>query len=137
MNVSLAGAILLASVLLLIAGISCRAQATPVPIPASEPVEQVYSFYQREKEDNPNRLDWRVENNEIKAFHGTITEIDGSKMQFHISRRLLEGDEYIECEFPNENYTLDLSEGESAYVYGWLDDVNGAIKFKGCQLDRR
>ena len=118
--------------LVLIGVVSCRQMPTPIPVPASVPVDQLYDFYQQEKETNPPRLDQRVVNEEIRTFTGTITKIEDSKIQFHIQELDFGKDKYLECKFSSKGSVLNLNTGSTVTVYGFLDDANGVIKFKNC-----
>ncbi len=119
---------------------------TPTPIPI-EQVEDVYADYQREKTDNPTRLESRIDRKEIRAFQGTIDKIDGSKIQFSIKERAGGKDEYVECDLEDSKRVLSISVGDSVTVAGKLDKAfpggklgdagfkdNRAVKFKGCRL---
>jgi type IV secretory pathway VirB9-like protein len=114
--------------------VSCQQEPPPRPIPTSVPVEWVYDHYQSEKEANPTRLEQRVDNGEAVAFRGVITKIEDSKIQFLNEDRFLEHDKYVECKFSSKQNMLRLSKGDTVMVYGKLDGVNSAVKFKGCVL---
>ena len=66
------------------------------------------------------------------AFHGNITRIEDSKLQFHIEERILASDLYVECKFPSINSVLSLNKGEHTRVYGYLNWVINVIAFDNC-----
>ena len=75
-----------------------------------------------------------MESNEIRTFEGQITKIDDSKVQSHIEEVPLGRDKYVECRFRNREAVIPLSNGDIVKMYGYLDDVNDAIRFKNCAL---
>ena len=113
---------------------SCSQAPAPVSIPSSVPAVQVYNFYQQERDANPVRLDYRIDNAEVRTFTGAITKIEGSKIQFLSEERFLARDKYLECKFSSEEGVLRLSKSDTVTVYGNLEDVNAAVKFKNCVL---
>ena len=110
---------------------SCEEPAAPT-FPPSVSFIELFEFYQQEKENNPTRLKNRVEAEELRVFNGPISNIDGSKIQFHVQRIIGGRDRYVECEFSTERSVLSLNVGDQVTVYGNLDDVNSVVRFKGC-----
>ena len=115
--------------------VSCQ-QQTSQPLPTSTPFNQLYEFYQGEIKNNPTRLEKRVDDKELRVFHGPITNIEGSKVQFHVERRLIERDKYMECRFRAKESVLHLNVGDRVTVYGYLDGANDVVKFKDCGFKR-
>ena len=125
-----------AGMVLLGGGLACNllpTAPTPTPVPI-EPVEDVYAFYQEEKTKNETRLKGLVDQKEIRAFHGVVDRIDGTKVQFLHTENVLEKDTYVECKFREEKQVKKLNVGEAASVYGTLASVNGIVKFDNCRL---
>ena len=58
-----------------------------------------------------------------------ITKIEGRKIQQHFAQPLGEPDQYIECEFKDENQVIPLNVDQSIDVYGKLHEA-----FKGKRL---
>lgn len=108
---------------------------TPTPVPI-EPVEQIYAFYQKEKDVNETRLKERIDRREMRAFHGDVDKIDGTKVQFlHTANpNPLGKDTYVECKFQDEQQVWTLDKGKAATVVGMLASVNGTVKFDNCRL---
>lgn len=118
-----------AVVLLLMA---CKGEDKPLMLPPSVPVHALYEQLQNDKELNPTRVDRWIDQRQIRAFHGSITKIDDSKVQFHIKERFLASDLYVECKFANRNSVLLLNKGQNISVYGHLTRVNDVIVFENC-----
>ena len=76
----------------------------------------------------------RIRGSGIRSFEGQITKIDDSKLQFHIEEVFWGRDKYVECKFRDNRTIITLSKWDIVKVYGYLNDVNNAIKFKNCAL---
>ena len=59
------------------------------------------------------------------GFTGIISKIDGRRVQFHIEKRRLKKDEYLECEFSETDEMLNLNVGcpASTIFAGWRQSV--------------
>lgn len=112
-------------------------------LPAIEPVENLYQKLELEKSTNPTRLEDRVDRNEVRSFSGTISDIKGKSIQFHIDEKMLERDDFVECAFPSEDDILSLDIDQEVTVYGNLHEAfsgglfgatgdSRAVKFKDC-----
>ena len=112
----------------------CGPAPTATPLPTSMPVEGLYNFYQSERDRNPPRVEAFKDDARSSVFEGPITNIDGSTVQFHIQRNLLESDKYVECKFNREGDVLNLNVGSVVKVMGDLEDVNGIVQFKNCRI---
>lgn len=132
---------------LALAGVLACGQDAPTPTPTPRSVESLYKWLKSEKENNPERLEYRAERGEIFGLTGEITDIEDSKIQFHISRAELGKDEFVECEFSNYGSILSLNIGDPVTVYGKLHKAfptgklgqfgfkdNKAVKFRECRL---
>ncbi len=71
----------------------------PLVLPTSVPVAALYQQLHAEKELNPTRMEAQVDQRVLMAFHGNITKIEDSKVQFHLEVRPIVGDLYVECKF--------------------------------------
>ena len=112
-----------------------NATPTPTQIPDFKEYTAFYSEMQKEKEDNPTRVDHFIDLKKEYGIVGAISEIDGSKVQFHIGpRRDLKKDLYIECEFSHKSSVLSLNKGDVIRVSGKLNKVNSKIELKNCKL---
>ncbi len=118
-----------AVVLLLIA---CKSDDKPLVLPTSVPAHALHERLQNEKELNPTRMEVKIDQRPLMAFHGDITRIEDSKVQFHIEERVLAPDLYVECKFANKNSVLPLNKGQSVRLYGYLTRVNDVIVFENC-----
>ena len=97
------------------------------------PVDKFYAEMHNEKNSNPTRMERRIEQGEVYGIIGEITNINDAKIQFHIQKRPLGKDQYVECEFPNERSVLQFNKGEIVKVSGKLNKVNSKIELKSCQ----
>ena len=79
-----------------------------------------------------NGADARVDKKELISFSGVISKIDGDRVQFHIEKRFLDKDQYVECKFAVRSHVLPLDRGEEITVYGDLSKVGDAVKFENC-----
>ena len=66
------------------------------------------------------------------AFTGKITNIEDDKVQFHIEKRWLWKDDYVECKFENKGDIISLDKGDMVTLIGNLDKVSGVVIFKNC-----
>ena len=105
-----------------------------VEVPAPVPVEQLYQELVNGKEVNETFSNAYVKSRPVLSFEGQVTEIDGNKVQFHISKRDRERDKYVECRFDRKSDVFPLGEGQASRVYGFLDDVGRVVKLKNCGL---
>lgn len=121
--------------------VSCRQPENPLPAPT--PVAKLYRGFEQEKSSNPTRLESRVDRNEVYAFSGNISNIDGDTIQFLVDEKMLERDAFVECQFPSESYVLQLNVGQEVTVYGKLTEAfqgglfgitgdSRAVKFHAC-----
>ena len=137
MKLSLTALVVVFTGMVLLGGaLACNpptADPTPTPVPI-ERVEDIYKFYQDEKANNETRLKGRIDRKEIRALHGVVSRIDGTKVQFLHTDNPLEKDTYVECKFQNEQQVWTLNKGEAASVIGMLAGVNGTVKFDNCRL---
>ena len=104
---------------------------------------------------NVARLQDRVSSNELRAFFGTISDIDDDSLKFLVEEQSIgeallnleisSADAYVECEFANKRGLLAFSKGDTATVYGFLDKAfdggafgaivkSRAVKFKDCGI---
>lgn len=97
------------------------------------PVEAFYAGMHTEKNNNPTRMEESIEKGGVYGVVGIITNITDSKIQFHIQKTLLEQDQYVECEFPDERDVLQFNKGENVQVSGKLNKVDSKIELKSCQ----
>ena len=111
----------------------CGPAPTATPLPTSMPVEELYSIYQNMRAQNATRVERHKDVGTSSVFEGRITDIKGSTVQFHIARRILEPDKYVECKFKRENDVLNLNVGSVVRLLGDLEDVNGVVQFKNCR----
>ena len=114
--------------------LSCGPAPTATPLPTSMPAEELFTFLQDENSLNPERVEDYKDDARSSVFEGIITEINDSTVQFHIQKRDLLPDKYIECKFRSKNEVLSLNIGTMVRILGDLEDVNGVVQFKNCQL---
>jgi hypothetical protein len=79
---------------------------------------------------NPTRVEHFVDVARPSVFEGRITKIEDSKLQFHVEKRALDKDRYVECEFRQKNSVLRLNVGQLVKVYGELYAAGTGVKFK-------
>ena len=109
---------------------------TPTPLPTSMSVEKLYNIYQAHRAQNPTRIENYKRLELSSVFEGQITNINGSTVQFHVQKLILEPDRYVECKFKREGDVLNLNIGSVVRVLGDLEDVNGVVQFKNCRVVR-
>ena len=96
--------------------------------------QELYDFYQHERESNSTRLAARIAAEEMRRFSGQITNINDLNVQFHPDRRLSQRDRYIECRFANLETVLPLDTGQYITVFGKLVRADQKIVFDDCTL---
>ena len=99
-------------------------------------VAKLYNIYQGHKAQNPTRVEDYKRLELSSVFEGQITNINGSTVQFHVQKLILEPDRYVECKFKREGDVLNLNIGSVVRVLGDLEDVNGVVQFKNCRVVR-
>ena len=113
------------------------------PPPQAVPAPRLHEALANEKQQNPTRLEKRVEGRQLFSVIMTITAIEDSRIQQHLREDPLWQDEYVECEFRSGNAILHLNIGDQVTVAGklhaafdkkkfWPDSK--AIKIKDCSL---
>ena len=107
----------------------------PTPTPTAQPAVQLYQYFHREKELNPVRFDSIKDAGGYYGFTGIISKIDGRRVQFHIEKRRLKKDEYLECEFSETDEMLNLNVGATVTIYGYLAEAGRIVKLKQCRHD--
>ena len=105
----------------------------PLPTPTAQPVSLLYDWFHEEQERNPVRFDRMLDDQGQYGFTGTVSKIDGAKVQFHLSRRSLKRDDYVECRFESEDDVVRFSVGETVTLYGNIAEVGRIVKFKECR----
>lgn len=135
-------AIAAAALLLLalgLAGSGCNRGETPIftpaplPTPTAQPVSLLYDWFHAEQKRNPVRFDRMMEDEGRYGFTGIVSKIDGDKVQFHLSRRSLKRDDYVECRFKSEDDVVRFSVGETVTLYGNIAEVGRIVKFEECR----
>ena len=107
---------------------------TATPLPTSVPFTELYDFMQSEKNSNPTRVEYFVDVARPSVIEGQITNIKDSKLQFHVHKRTLRRDEYVECAFRQKGSVIRLNVGQLVKIYGELDTVDAAVKLKNCRI---
>lgn len=111
--------------------ISCQ-QSTPPPLPTPVSYDWLHRHYEQEREANPTRLDKIVESRPTHVVRGTITSIQGAKVQFHVQRLTFGKDKYVECVFPDERNVWNFNNGETVLVVGRLDRADNVVRLQNC-----
>ena len=114
----------------------CGPAPTATPLPTSLPVEELYWFYQDHNIGYATHVEAWKDDARSSVFEGVITDIRNSTVQFHIERRTLARDKYVECKFKRKEDVLRLNVGSVVRVLGDLEDVNGIVQFKNCSIVR-
>ena len=112
--------------------IGCAEQNQKIQVPAPEPVSERYRWLVDEKESNPVRSDVRVDQRQVISFEGEITNIDGKTVQFHIDKRTLKKDRYLQCEFARERDVVLYDRGQTVTLFGFLEGVGKVVKLDNC-----
>ena len=105
----------------------------PTPTPTAQPVIGLYRFFNAEKERNPVRFERIMEDKDRYGFYGVVSKIDGTKVQFHIAKRRMRRDEYVECRFEDKDDLLSFSVGDRVTLYGRIADTGRIVKFEECR----
>ena len=105
----------------------------PTPTPTAQPVVGLYRFFNAEKERNPVRFERIMEDKDRYGFYGVVSKIDGTKVQFHIAKRRMRRDEYVECRFEDKDDLLSFSVGDRITLYGRIADTGRIVKFEECR----
>ena len=105
----------------------------PTPTPTAQPVVGLYRFFNAEKERNPVRFERIMEDKDRYGFYGVVSKIDGTKVQFHIAKRRMRRDEYVECRFEDKDDLLSFSVGDRVTLYGRIADTGRIVKFEECR----
>ena len=105
----------------------------PTPTPTAQPVVGLYRFFNAEKERNPVRFERIMEDKDRYGFYGVVSKIDGTKVQFHIAKRRMRRDEYVECRFKDKDDLLSFSVGDRVTLYGRIADTGRIVKFEECR----
>ena len=125
---------------------ACTSQPTqiPTPTPTPWPVKELYQVLHNEKESNSTRSERRVDEEWGVGITGRITKIEDDRVQFHIEVKEFKSaffsgsldfkDLYVECKFPKKSYVYQLEIGDTVSLYGKLDQVSNAVKFKDCRF---
>ena len=141
MNSVLAQILPLVGLFVLLSASACSLTTREAP-PARNHLtaEEFYDALTTERERNPTRLKSLV-GQKLKPFEGTITNITGASIQFHIDKRFLRRDHYITCTFRTTNDVIPLNNGGYVAVQGILEVAfpssfmaeAGAVKLRNCQ----
>ena len=98
------------------------------------PVEELYEGLQWEKAIDPKRMERLVGIHWSLSINGTITNIEGNKVQFHVRDRIVAPDLYVECELSRVQEIQALNKGDRVRGFGCIYEVGDVIRFKDCIL---
>ena len=104
------------------------------PTPTPMPVEELHKWLLEDRDLNPSRSKSREERGEVYRFTGEVTGIEDMTAQFHIERRTLRRDIYVECVFPSDEEFWELNVGDVAAAQGYLTSIGDAVKFERCEV---
>lgn len=105
----------------------------PLPTPTAQPASLLYAWFQDERERNPVRFDKIMDEKGVYGFTGIVSKIDGTKVQFHLARRAMKRDDYVECRFEELDDVLAFSIGDTITLYGNIVEVGRILKFEDCR----
>lgn len=123
------------------AGLGCGGSETaiytpaPLPTPTAQPASLLYAWFQDERERNPVRFDKIMDEKGVYGFTGIVSKIDGTKVQFHLARRAMKKDDYVECQFEELDDVLAFSIGDTITLYGNIVEVGRILKFEECRVE--